>query len=243
MNARYAFLLKLAGALLLVALADLLFWFQRIGSTIGLFALGGADRRAQHAHGDVPPLAVADRGLAAALFFALALAADPGPLALLLYLDVADPGGLAAAHGAVRRRLALGAAARRPRRAERVRAAARLSDRSAGRGGGAARSACGQGLVLILPLARHASSSSLCSPQANPLIGDASRGSTSGRDFDMLTIVPRMIFWASSSPALWSLLRPPRFALRPAADRGVAAVAAAGRQPSPRSRSRCSPST
>ena len=39
MTLRYSFLLKLAGALLLVVLADLLFWFQRAGSTLGLFAL------------------------------------------------------------------------------------------------------------------------------------------------------------------------------------------------------------
>ena len=100
MNARYSFLLKLAGALLLVALGDLLFWFQRMGSTIGLFALA------------VLIVALTTRiellrrwpsrvAAAAALAFALALAVEPGPLRLLLYLDGADRRGPAAAHGAV----------------------------------------------------------------------------------------------------------------------------------------------
>ena len=84
MTNRYAFLLKLAGALLLVALADLLFWFQRAGSTIGLFALAllivtGCMRMEIFRRW---PSRIA---FAAALFFASSLAADPGPLALLLY--------------------------------------------------------------------------------------------------------------------------------------------------------------
>jgi len=74
MNHRYAFLLKLAGALLLVVLADLLFWFQRAGSTLGLFALAvlivtGCMRMEIFRRW---PSRIAFAG---ALFFALALAA------------------------------------------------------------------------------------------------------------------------------------------------------------------------
>ena len=81
---RYSFLLKLGGAILLVALADLLFWFQRAGSTIGLFAfallvVAGCLRPEMFARW---PSRLA---FAAAFLFTLALAADPGPLALLLY--------------------------------------------------------------------------------------------------------------------------------------------------------------
>src|SRR3954471_13047508 len=85
MTNRHTFLLKLAGSLLLVALADLLFWFQRVGSTLGLFALAvlivvGCMRM------DILRRWPSRIAFAAALFFASALAADPGPLALLLYV-------------------------------------------------------------------------------------------------------------------------------------------------------------
>src|SRR5437763_13019700 len=76
MTNRYAFLLKLAGAVLLVALADLLFWFQRAGSTLGLFALAllivaGCMRM------DILRRWPSRIAFAAALFFASALAAAP----------------------------------------------------------------------------------------------------------------------------------------------------------------------
>jgi hypothetical protein len=80
----WSFLLKLIAALVLAGIAQGLFLFERAGATIGGFALlmlGAAallrpvmwrDRRARLA-------------LAAAGFFALVLAADPGFLALFLY--------------------------------------------------------------------------------------------------------------------------------------------------------------
>lgn len=80
----WSFLFKLIGALALAGFAQALFLFERAGATIGGFALvllGAAallrpviwrDRRARLA-------------LAAAAFFALVLAADPGFLALFLY--------------------------------------------------------------------------------------------------------------------------------------------------------------
>jgi hypothetical protein len=80
----WSFLAKLIGAAALATIAQGLFLFQRGGTTIGAFALlllivavfllpAMRRNRASRA------------ALAAAVFFALVLAADPGPLALLLY--------------------------------------------------------------------------------------------------------------------------------------------------------------
>ena len=212
MNHRYAFLLKLAGALLLVALADLLFWFQRAGSTLGLFALAvlivtGCMRMEMFRRW---PSRIAFAG---ALFFALALAADPRPLALLLWwtsLTLAallprtarfDDGwrwaqrlvvhGVLSAFGPLRDYLI---AARTRRR----------------RGPVALRS---KAFVLILPLIGSAIFLSLFA-QANPLIGDFLSDLDFWPEFDFFTVV-RAIFWCVVLTAMWSLLRPPRFTLWP----------------------------
>jgi len=210
---RYSFLLKLACAILLVALADLLFWFQRAGSTIGLFAfallvVAGCLRTEMFARRS------SRLALAAAFAFALALIADPGPLALLLYwtaLTLAvllprtarfDDGwrwakrlivhGLLSPFGPLRD-------AMRARRARR-----RRGPSSIPRGL----------LVLVLPVLGSALFLALFA-QANPLIGDALARIHLDLAFDALTVL-RAIFWAFVFTALWSLLRPPRLALGPA---------------------------
>lgn len=80
----WSFLFKLIGALALAGLAQALFVFQRGGTTIGGFALLLLIVAAL-----VRPVLWRNRSarlaLAAAAFFALALAADPGFLALFLY--------------------------------------------------------------------------------------------------------------------------------------------------------------
>jgi len=211
-TARFSFLLKLAGALLLVALADTLFWFQRIGSTLGLFALA------------VLIVILCTRteilsrwpsriAAAAALLFALALGNNPGPLALLLFaLAVTlaallprtmgfDDGrrwalrllvhGVVSAVGPVRDLLLVG-------RARRRRPAAAFGLR-------------GKALTFLLPLAGSILFLALFA-QANPIIGDALARIELWPDLDALTIV-RCVFWAIVFTAMWSLLRPSRFAL------------------------------
>ena len=212
MTLRYTFLLKLAGALLLVILADLLFWFQRAGSTLGLFALAilivtGCMRMEMFRRW---PSRIA---FAAALFFALALAADPGPLALLLYwtsLTLAallprtarfDDGwrwalrlvihGVLSAFGPLRDLLIANRARRR--RSIPLRSKA---------------------FVLILPLIGSIVFLSLFA-QANPLIGDVLARLAIWPEFDFLTVV-RALFWCLTLTAMWSVLRPSRFTLWPA---------------------------
>src|SRR5205085_4219049 len=79
-----SFVLKLLGALALAGIGQGLFVFQRGGSTIGGFAMLLLVVVAL-----LRPAIWRNRGarlaLLAAAFFALALAADPGFLALLLY--------------------------------------------------------------------------------------------------------------------------------------------------------------
>jgi hypothetical protein len=221
MTFRYSFLLKLAGALLLVILADLLFWFQRAGSTLGLFVLAvliltGCSRM------DIFRRWPARIAFATATFFALALAADPGPLALLLYwtsLTLAallprtarfDDGwrwalrlvihGVLSAVGPLRDFL--------------------IANRARRRGSMPLR---GKAFVLILPLIGSLVFLALFA-QANPLIGDALARLAIWPEFDFLTIV-RAIFWSILFTAMWSVLRPSRFTLWPVrhkADRDVA---------------------
>lgn len=211
MTLRYTFLLKLAGALLLVILADLLFWFQRAGSTLGLFALAvlivtGCMRMEMFRRW---PSRIA---FAAAMFFALALAADPGPLALLLYwtsLTLAallprttrfDDGwrwalrlvvhGVLSAFGPLRDFL--------------------IANRARRRGTIPLR---GKAFALILPLVGSIVFLSLFA-QANPLIGDALARLAIWPELDFLTVV-RAIFWSVILTAMWSVLRPSRFTLWP----------------------------
>jgi hypothetical protein len=208
---RYTFLLKLAGALLLVALADLLFWFQRAGSTIGLFALAvlivAGCMRIEMFRRSASLVA-----FAAALSFASALTVDPHPLTLLLYwtsLTLAvllprtarfDDGwrwaqrlvvhGLLSPFGLPRDAFLAG-------RARRRHGTIRMRSRA---------------LALILPLAGSILFLSLFA-QANPLIGDMLSRLTLWPEFDLLSVA-RAIFWCVVLAAMWSLLRPPRFTLR-----------------------------
>lgn len=80
----WSFLLKLIGALALAGFGQALFLFERAGATIGGFALLLLGAAAL-----LRPVMWRDRGarlaLAAAAFFALVLAVDPGFLALFLY--------------------------------------------------------------------------------------------------------------------------------------------------------------
>ena len=222
---RYTFLLKLAGALLLVALADLLFWFQRVGSTLGLFALAVL----------VATLCLRTEifarwpsriAAAAALFFALALAVDPGPLALLLFtlaITLAallprtagfdDCGrwllrlvihGLLSAVGPFRDYLLAGRARQR-RRTPGLR---------------------GKLPTLILPLAGSIVFLALFAA-ANPLIGDAFARLDLWPDFDVITVL-RLVFWCAVFTGMWSLLRPPRYALWAASPKAAGDVALPG---------------
>jgi hypothetical protein len=206
----HSFLFKLAGAILLVILADLLFYFQRAGSTIGLFALAllvvTACLRIEMFRRWPSRLA-----LAAALLFTLVLAADPSLLALVLYwtaLTMAvllpraarfDDGWRWAlrmlAHGIV--------SLFGPLRDLRI---ARKARRWLGTPG-IVRNA----FVLILPLAGSAVFITLFA-QANPLIGDALARLGDWPAFDAMTVI-RMIFWAIVFTAVWSLLRPSRLGI------------------------------
>lgn len=85
---RFSFARKLLFAAILVAFADHLFFLQRVGATLGVFAAGLliALLAATPAIGrSAPALAAA----AAALLFALVLADDPSPLAAWLFLTAA----------------------------------------------------------------------------------------------------------------------------------------------------------
>jgi len=207
---RYSFLLKIAGALLIVALADRLFWLQNAGSTLGLFATTmlvalGILRRAILARG---PSRLA---FAAALVFALALSFDRSLLALVLFW------------------IAITLAALLPRAAgfdDGLRWAIRLfvhglcsplaplrdillARRAKQRHGriGITRHA----LILVVPVLGSALFLFLFA-QANPLIEQAFARIDLRLDPTFETIV-RTIFWGIIFLAAWSLLRPTRFAL------------------------------
>jgi len=207
---RRTFLLKLAGALLLVILADQLFWLERAGSTIGLFALAvlavtvGTRR-------DILRRRASGIAAGAALFFALALAWEPGPLTILYFLAAITLAALLprtrrfddawrwvqrlVVHGLLsplalpRDYLILGRARRR---------GGPLGLRS-------------KAFVLILPLTGSILFLSLFA-QANPLIGDTLARLDFWPGFDIMTVA-RFIFWGVLLAGLWSVLRPPRFAL------------------------------
>lgn len=207
---RHSFLAKAAATLLLVALADFLFWLQEPGWTIGIFALSllliTAVLRAEVLLSWPPRIA-----FAAATFFGLVLTADPGPLALLLFwlsLTLAaflprtagfDDGlrwaARLALHGAIAplgplRDLILS------HRAKRRRGSAGLLRRSA---------------MLIVPLLGTALFLALFA-QANPLIEQALASLDLRLEFSEEAI-GRAIFWAFILIAVWCLLRPARFVL------------------------------
>ena len=209
---RFSFVQKIVLAAILVALADHLFFFQRIGTTAGLFAaaLIVALLVATPAIGrSRPALAAA----ACSLLFVLALADDPSPLAAGLFLISAamavllprtrgfDDGWRWA------RRLILHAL---------LSVIAPLLDwgrlRAARRRRGPARLAAALPL-LALPVLGTALFLALFSA-ANPLISDAFAR------LDLLAAaggfsVARMFFWLLVTLLVWSLLRPPHAALAP----------------------------
>jgi hypothetical protein len=208
---RYSFLLKLGGAILLVALADALFWFQRAGSTIGLFAFAlivvtACLRPEMFARW--PSRAA----FAAAFLFTLALAADPGLLALVLYWAALTLAVLLSRTARFDdgwrwfQRLFLHGALS-PLGPFRDLLIAHRAKRRRGRGGFGRRL-----FVLVLPVLGSTVFVILFA-QANPLIEDALARLDLRLAFDAMTVL-RAIFWSVVLTAVWSLLRPPRIALR-----------------------------
>lgn len=213
---RRGFLFKLAAAAVLVALADHLFFFQREGSTLGLYALvllaaallsAPALRRRRDA------LAAA----AAASLFALALADDPSLLASALFLAAATIAVLLPRAARFddgwrwARRLfwhTLMIGVRPVRDAVWLVAARRRRGRS-----GLAR----LWPTLLLPVAGSTIFLTLFSA-ANPLIGEA---------FDRIDLwlvlggfsLTRLVFWLAMAMLVWSLLRPRAVRLWPARER------------------------
>jgi hypothetical protein len=207
---RFSFARKIALAAALVALADHLFFFQRIGSTAGLFAIALliAILTATPAIGRSKPALTA---AAAALFFAALLGDDPSPLAAALFLAAC---ALAALLPRVRafddgwrwsRRLILHAV---------LTPIAPLLDwgrlRLARRRRGPARIAATLPLLAI-PALGSALFLALFSA-ANPLISDAFAR------VDLMLVVggfsiARLAFWALGGLLVWGLLRPPRILL------------------------------
>jgi len=209
---RFSFVRKIVLATILVVLADHLFFFQRIGATLGVFAtaLLIALLLATPAIGrSKPALASA----AAALLLALLLADDPSLLATALFLAATalaallprtkafDDGwrwakrlvlhALLAPIGPIRDWMRLRAARRRAG-----------SERFAGALPLLALPALGTALFLALFSA------------ANPLIADAFAR------VDLLALagglsIARLCFWALTALLVWSLLRPARIALAP----------------------------
>ena len=190
-----------------------MFWFQRAGSTIGLFAfavlvVAGCLRTEMFARW---PSRLA---FAAAFLFALALAADPGPLALLLYwtsltLAVLLPRTARFDDGWrwFQRLLA-------PRRAEPARPVRATCSSPTARSAAAARAGFGRRLfVLVLPVL-----GSTVFPHPVRAGQSADRGRARAARLCASPSTPstflRAIFWSVVLTAVWSLLRPPRFALR-----------------------------
>jgi hypothetical protein len=209
---RFSFVQKIALAAILVTLADYLFFFQRAGATLGLFAaaLLIALLAATPAIGrSAPALASAT----AALLFALVLADDPSLLAAWLFLTAAALAALLPRTRAFddgwrwTKRLLLHAllAPIAP-----VLDGMRLS--VARRRGGPARFA-GALPLLALPVLGTALFLALFSA-ANPLIANAFAR------VDLIAIVGgfsilRLAFWIVITLLVWSFLRPPRARLAP----------------------------
>lgn len=209
---RFSFARKIALAAALVALADHLFFFQRVGSTAGLFAAALLIALLV-----ATPAIGRSRGAltaaAAALLFVALLGDDPSPLAGFLFLAAA---ALAVLLPRARsfddgwrwaKRLVLHAF---------LAPIAPLLDwgrlRAARRRRGAARVAAALPL-LALPVLGTALFLALFSA-ANPLISDAFA------KVDLLAAaggfsIARLAFWALATLLVWSLLRPPRILLAP----------------------------
>ncbi len=209
---RFSFVQKIALAAALVALADHLFFFQRAGSTVGLFAVALliAILVATPAIGrSKPALAAA----AAALLFTAILGDDPSPLAVFLFLGAVALAVLLPRTGAFddgwrwAKRLVLHAF---------LTPIAPMLDwlrlRSVRRRRGPARVAAALPL-FALPILGSALFLALFSA-ANPLIADVFAR------VDLLVVVggfsiTRLAFWALTTLLVWSLLRPPRILLAP----------------------------
>jgi Domain of unknown function (DUF4173) len=210
---RFSFAQKLVLAAMLVTLADHLFFFQRVGATLGVFAaaLLIALLLAAPAIGrSRPALAAA----AAALLFVPVLADDPSLLAASLFLTAAALAVLLPRARAFddgwrwAKRLALHAL---------LSAIAPLLDwqrlRAARPRRGPARLAAALPL-LALPVLGTALFLALFSA-ANPLISEAF-----GR-LDLFVAlggfsITRLFFWLLVTLLVWSFLRPPRIVLAPA---------------------------
>jgi Domain of unknown function (DUF4173) len=209
---RFTFVRKIVLAAILVVLADHLFFFQRVGTTAGLFAaaLVIALLIAAPAIGrSKPALAAA----AAALLFVLALADDPSLLAATLFLAACALAVLLPRTEAFddgwrwTKRLLLHAL---------LSAIGPLLDwgrlRAVRRRRGPARLAAALPL-LALPVLGTALFLALFSA-ANPLISEAFAR------VDLLVVVAgfsisRLFFWPLVTLFVWSLLRPPHSALAP----------------------------
>lgn len=209
---RFSFVRKIFLAGALVALADHLFFFQRMGSTAGLFAaaLLIAILVATPAIGRSKPALTA---AAAALLFVAVLGDDPSPLAAALFLSAAAVAVLLPRTRAFddgwrwAKRLLLHAF---------LAPVAPLLDsgrlRSARRRRGPARIAAALPLLAV-PILGTALFLALFSA-ANPLIADAFAR------IDLMLVVggfsiARLAFWTVTALLVWSLLRPPRLLLAP----------------------------
>jgi hypothetical protein len=204
----WSFLYKLIGALALAGIAQGLFVFQRGGSTIGGFAL-----LLLLVVGLLRPILWRNRAarlaLAAAAFFALVLAADPGPLPLLLYWIMLSLAALLA------RAECFGDGWRWTQRLIRhgmlspfmpLRDLVILNRTRGRRAGGFGRIA----LMLVLPALGTVLFLALFAA-ANPLIENflLRIDATLSPETVVRTIFAGLIFLA-----VWSLLRPPRLAFR-----------------------------
>jgi hypothetical protein len=209
---RFSFARKIVLATVLVALADHLFFLQRAGATLGVFAVALllALLTATPAIGrSAPGLAAA----AAALLFALALADDPSLLAAFLFMAAAALAALLPRTRAFddgwrwTRRLLLHAL---------LSPIAPVLDwmrlRSTRRRRGPARFVGALPLVA-LPILGTALFLALFSA-ANPLIANAFAR------VDLIALaggfsIARLFFWTAVALLVWSFLRPPRIRLAP----------------------------
>jgi hypothetical protein len=209
---RFSFVQKIALAAALVALADHLFFFQRAGSTVGLFAaaLLIAILVATPAIGRSRPALTA---AGAALFFVTVLGDDPSTLAVFLFLAAAALAVL------LPRTYAFDDGWRWVKRLILHAFLAPIAPaldwgrlRSVRRRRGPARIAAALPL-LALPVLGTALFLALFSA-ANPLISGAFER------LDLMLViggfsVTRFAFWILTTLLVWSLLRPPRIMLAP----------------------------
>ncbi|MEC7818083.1 MAG: DUF4173 domain-containing protein [Pseudomonadota bacterium] len=208
-KARFSFVWRIAAAVWLLALSDLLFFGYRGGAVIGAFALAWlvvlvmskpAIRRARHAR----------IAIGASAFFALALIDDPSLLAVLLFLTAIGSAALLPGHafdhaGRWSARL-LALAAKGPFRV--VLDLSRTA-RLPSRGGCTARSIC---LHIALPIGGGGLFLALFA-NANPVLGNAL---SSIRLPDAFTLALHVILLAVVLSLVWPSLRPRAIRYAPA---------------------------